>query len=89
MLLKQIKDAAPKVGSLIYISYEGKRKTKDGQRDYNMYQIRAEDTDWDMWIELDREFTFKDKGGDDYGQSGGETKPAVTKTNLGPDDAPF
>ncbi len=49
ILLDGFLEAAPATGSKVYIMFEGKKPTKDGQREYNMFHVRAEVADHELW----------------------------------------
>ena len=55
MLKAKFIDESPAIGSLIYLTYEGKKPTKDGAREYKVFNLRAQTADRDLWMELAKE----------------------------------
>ena len=83
VLKDQMEDAAPGIGSLIYISYKGKRDTKDGSRSYHVHSVEAQTRDFELWSELTKERAQKALGAGSYG-GGDNGIPANA-----PDESPF
>jgi len=52
MLTSGWNDAAPKVGKLFFIDYQGKRPTQDGRFKYGVFYVRAEEADHAFWLDL-------------------------------------
>jgi len=84
VLKDAMEDAAPAVGSLIYISYQGKRDTKDGTRSYHVHTVQAETQDFEFWSKLLVERAHKAAGGGFDNPTGGGGIPAGA-----PDESPF
>ena len=82
MLKDNMEKAAPKKGSRIYINYSGKRPTKDGSREYRVFSVIAETSDFDWWLELAKAKAAA--AADPMGFQTGEKAEA-----FGPDESPF
>lgn len=84
VLKDAMEDAAPAIGSLIYIHYDGKRDTKDGNRSYHVHTVQAETQDFEFWSKLLVERSHKAAGGGFDSPTGGGGIPAGA-----PSESPF
>jgi hypothetical protein len=88
MLADWIWDDAPAQGSTIYIKFDGKRPTRnDPSIKYNVYEAAASESDREYWAKLQAAYQSRQDDAGDSGTRGAEA--GVTKTQFGPDEAPF
>ena len=88
MLADWILDDAPAQGSTVYIKFDGKRPTRnDPSIKYNVYEAAATEGDGEYWSKIRAAFRARQDDAGDSGTRGAEA--GVTKTQFGPDEAPF
>ena len=84
MLKDNFEKAAPKKGTKIYVNYSGKKPTKDGSREYRVFSVFAETSDFDWWLEL-----AKAKAAAAADPMGFQQGSVVKAEAFGPDESPF
>ena len=76
---------APAVGSLVYLEFHGQQDVQsDSSRKYNLFSARAQIADHDYWHKIHAAYFAAAKSR----QEASDT-PNVTKTDFGPEEAPF
>lgn len=51
-LIGELKDALPRPGKLVIFHFAGKKETRQGNREYYLYQVRAEEQGLDYWRDI-------------------------------------
>jgi hypothetical protein len=88
-LEKEVMDAAPMVGKLIYLTLVETKQPKDPNKNpYKIFAVRSEDADFDFWLKLKQKQQYQENDPGPSSQAG-DGSHHVVKTNIGPDDAPF
>lgn len=55
VIIRQLQDASPAVGSPIFVRWEGRLQAKNSNRRYHSYVVLAHEPDADLWARLVRE----------------------------------
>ena len=77
--VRGLKDAAPAVGSLLLIRFEGQQESKTSDRKFKAYSVVADQQDPELWDSYRKVFESRAVG---VGQG-------TRVTELAPDEAPF
>jgi hypothetical protein len=87
MLVNQLTDASPAVGSSVVFLYNGEKEGGNG-RDFHSYQVRSSDNDDALWSKIQAE-GYKLQAA--FDQTGGRPAQdnAPAGSQLAPDEAPY
>lgn len=86
VLRNEVGDAAPAVGSLMYIEYQGEHPTQDGMYKFKKFFVKVDQADQKYWRDKEIELSRKRAAGFSNVTDG---ELEAKTPNFGPDESPF